>query len=228
LGDTNSNLALQWYMHVRVIDMNNKIVAGANVEVKDISDMVVSSGITDAEGYLRWIISTEYVQNDTNGDGDGEDPGEKIFFTPHNVTASKDGYAGYADPEPKMNESKEIVVKLPVAYTTYTITKDPLQGNVTVDGLQYPTPAVFSWHDGDTHTISVDSPESGGTNIQYTFNYWDDLGAQSHVVNVGSVDTIITAFYFTQYKPIVTLLGTDSIHTVTAHFTQEGLPMNPP
>jgi parallel beta-helix repeat protein len=227
-GNIVSNFTVNWYMHVKVEDLNNKPVAGAAVEVRDNNGMLVGAGTSDAEGYLKWIVSKEYFQNDTNNDGDGEDPGEKIFFTPHNVTVSKDGYVAYANPEPNMTESKEVIVRLPVAYTNYTITKSPLQGNVTVDGAQYPVPAKFSWLSGDTHTISVDSPESCGTDCHYVYDYWDDSGTQTHDVTVGSIDTVITAHYNTQYRPTITLLGTDSINTVAAHYTQSGSPVSNP
>jgi parallel beta-helix repeat protein len=226
--DKESNLTIQWFMHVRVLDLIDDPIVGADVEVKDINDNIIYNGTTDMNGYAKWIVSTEYSQNDTNDDNDGEDPGEKMIFTPHNVSVSKDGYTVYADPEPFMNRSKEIILKLPVTYTTYTITKAPLQGNMTVDGFTYPAPAAFSWLNGDTHTISADSPETGGSNIRYIFDYWDDLGAQTHVVTVGTLDTAITAYYYTQYKPTVTLLGTDSIHNVTAYYTQDGTPINFP
>jgi parallel beta-helix repeat protein len=200
-GDQLSNLTVKWYMHVKVIDLNGKIVPGVTIEVKDINDVIIASGMTDANGYLRWLESGEYIQNDTNGDGDGNDPGEKIFLTPHNVTA----------------------VRLPGAYITYTISKVPLQGNVIVDSIQYPTPAVFNWLSGQIHTISVNSPESGGTDIQYSFDYWDDFGSQTHDITVSGVDTEITAYYYTQYKPTVTLHGLDSMHNVTAYYTKNGV-----
>jgi len=226
--DTVSNLTTQWFMHVKVVDLNDKPVIGANVEVKDTNDVVVGAGVTGSDGYLRWIVTEEYYQNDANGDTDGEDPGEKIFYTPHNVTAWKDGDIGWADPEPFMNESKVVIVRIPMAYTTYTITKYPLQGNVTVGGVQYPAPAIFNWLPGENHNVSVDSPEYQNSNIKYIFDYWDDSGAQTHDVIVGSIDKIITAYYKTQYKPNITLMGTDASHTVTAYHTKDGIAESDP
>jgi len=221
--DTVSNLTTQWYMHVKVVDLNDKPVIGANVEVKDVYGAVSGAGVTGSDGHLRWIVAKEYYQNDTNGDTDGEDPGEKIFYTPHNVTAWKDGAMGWADSEPFMNESKVVIVRIPMAYTTYTITKEPLQGNVTVDSIEYTAPAIFNWLPGESHNVSVDSPEYQGSNIKYIFDYWDDGGTQMHDVFVGSVDKVITAYYKTQYKPNITLMGTDAAHTVTAYHTKNGI-----
>ena len=226
--DLISNLTVKWFAHVKVIDINNKPVTGADVEVRDLNDDPVFSGATSPDGYARWIVSTEYYQNDTNGDNDGEDPGEKVFYTPHNITVSRDGCVAYADPEPFMDQSREIIVKLQCAYTTYTVTKSPVQGNVTIDGVDCPAPAILGLQQGSTHTISVNSPENQGPDSRFIFDYWDDGGAQTHDIIVGIADTVITAFYRTQYRPTITLIGLDPTHTVTVYHTRDGLPDNDP
>ncbi len=225
---SNSNLTVKWFAHVKVIDINDKTVAGADVEVKDVNGDPVFRGATSPDGYASWIVSTEYYQNDTNHDGDGEDPGEKTFYTPHNVTVSRDGCVVYADPEPYMDQSREIVVKLQCAYATYTITKSPVQGNVTIDGIDYRAPAILGFLQGSTHNISVNSPELQGTDTRYIFDYWDDGGAQTHDILVGTTDEVITAFYRAQYRPTITLIGLDPTHTVTVYHTKDGLPDNDP
>jgi parallel beta-helix repeat protein len=108
--DTESNLTVQWYMSIKTISSLGNPVIGANVTVKNINHDPIANRITGIDSWARWIVCTEYVQIDTNNDHDGEDPGEKIFFTPHNVTASKYGYMGYADPN--MNISKIVVIVL--------------------------------------------------------------------------------------------------------------------
>ncbi|MCK4443644.1 MAG: right-handed parallel beta-helix repeat-containing protein, partial [Thermoplasmata archaeon] len=221
---SNSNLTIKWFAHVKVIDINDKPVAGADVEVRDVKDDLVFSGGTSPDGYVRWIVSTEYYQNDTNSDGDGEDPGEKLFHTPHNITVSRDGCVVYANPEPYMDQSREIVVKLQCAFSTYTITKSPVQGNVTIDGVEYRAPAIVGLQQGSTHTISVNSPENQGPDTLHIFEYWDDGGAQSHDIMVGTTDEVITAFYRTQYRPTITLIGLDLTHTVTVYHWKDGFP----
>jgi hypothetical protein len=221
-NDTGSNLIVKWYMAIKTKYENDMIAPNTTIVIKDSDNAVIHNKTTDVNGSLKWLIVTEYTQRDMNNDHDGKDPGEKIFFTPHNVTATKSGNIAYANPEPNMNESKEVVIRLPVVYTTYTISKIPLQGNVTVDGIQYPAPAVFSWLIGDTHTISVDSPESCGTNCRYVYDYWDDLGTQNHDVIVGLADTVITAYYYSQYKSTIITKGLSSENPATVNFTQFG------
>ncbi|MHA2065506.1 MAG: hypothetical protein ACXABY_14120, partial [Candidatus Thorarchaeota archaeon] len=110
----------------------------------------------------------------------------------------------------------------------YTITKSPLQGYVIVDGAQYTAPVVFNWAPGEVHNISINSPEFQGSDTRYIFDYWDDGGAQTHDISVGITDTVITAFYRTQHRPTITLIGLDPAHTVTVHHTKDGLPENDP
>lgn len=110
--DTLSNLTVQWYMDVYVNNPDEAPLPGATVYVNDTSGGPVlgSPFTTDNNGFVRWIITMEYVQNDTNGLAPG---GENvIFYTPHNVTAIKDLNIGYAYPEPTMNASKQVNITL--------------------------------------------------------------------------------------------------------------------
>lgn len=91
-------------MYVR--DVYNNPISNAHVVVKNKTDAVVFDGYTDANGYVKWINVTEYVENRTR----------KIFHTPHNITVSKDGYKeGYIDVE--VNESRYVSVCLEPLYT---------------------------------------------------------------------------------------------------------------
>lgn len=96
-------LTVQWFMHVKVVNYTNDPISGADVEVKDNSngtfDEIYTSGL---DGYVNFIIITEFWQNDV----------QKIYFTPHNVTATIGFSKGYAEPEPWMDSSKEVIVKV--------------------------------------------------------------------------------------------------------------------
>lgn len=108
--DLDSYLAVHWFMHVRVLNTSDSPVPGADVEVRDTLGEITRTGMTDEDGYLKWLVVQEYLQNDTNGDHDGADPGEKEMRTPHVVTASKDGVTGQA--VPLMNASRTITIVL--------------------------------------------------------------------------------------------------------------------
>ena len=116
---TGSNLTVEWFMHVKVVDLVGTPVPGALVEIEDINGVSVKSGQTDNRGLFKWNVAKEYFQEDLNGNGNGEDPGEKTYYTPHNVTASKDGVTGYAIPEPFMSISKTVVVVLNMTLPTF-------------------------------------------------------------------------------------------------------------
>jgi hypothetical protein len=46
--------------------------------------------VTDDMGELNWIIVTEFIESDKNGNHFGDDPGDKIYFTPVTVTMCRD------------------------------------------------------------------------------------------------------------------------------------------
>jgi uncharacterized repeat protein (TIGR02543 family) len=80
-----------------------------------------------------------------------------------------------------------------------TITTNPSGLAFTVDGTLYSSAQVFSWQVGSSHTISVTSPISGGTGIQYLFASWSDAGVQSHSYIVPGSNQTVTANFTTQY-----------------------------
>jgi len=104
----------------------------------------------------------------------------------------------------------------------YTITRSPEAGFVTVDGLPYAPRAVFDWYPGDTHTILVPATELFGPDSRYLLDAWDDGGAASHSVLVGTVNQTITAVFWVQHRPTVRLLGTSAIHDVVMRWTAAG------
>jgi hypothetical protein len=85
-------------------------------------------------------------------------------------------------------ESKEI-----------TITSSPVGATITIDGVDYTTPHIFTWGLGSGHNINAYSTFLGGGGIQYYFTDWSDGGAQSHQYIVTGPDTV-TATYNTQCK----------------------------
>jgi len=109
-----------------------------------------------------------------------------------------------------------------------TITRNPLMGNVTVDGFNYTAGTMFSWLSGEIHNIRVWDPDMVGGGSRWVFDEWDDGGAIAHDITIGRSDLTITANYSQQHQPIVNLLGLDSLHGVAAHFTSRGLPVDQP
>jgi|GEM_PF-2873318 len=83
-----------------------------------------------------------------------------------------------------------------------TITTSFGSGTVTVDGTNHSAPYTTEWSSGSTHTISVPSPQGGGSDVRYIFDRWSDGGAQSHQVSPTS-STTYTAYFRTQYRLLV-------------------------
>jgi len=116
-SDSLANMTVQHFMHTYVNDTNDISISNANIVIENVTNSTVFTGQTGMTGWRNWTIVTEYVQNDTNGDFDGEDPGEKVFHTPHNLTVTKAGYFdGYV--ESNMNDSQIVVITLDMPDTT--------------------------------------------------------------------------------------------------------------
>jgi hypothetical protein len=88
-----------------------------------------------------------------------------------------------------------------VTVTSYTAIGS---GFLTVDGVAYDTPHVFSWTAGSLHTLVASSPVScpGITGCQYVFVQWSDgTTATTHSYTTPSTGpAAVTAIYKTQYQ----------------------------
>jgi hypothetical protein len=87
--DTFSELLVKWFLNVRVVDLSYVPQSNADVWIRDnnngTNDLNISTGI---DGYVRWIVCTEYFQNSTG----------KVYFTPHNITVTKETAEAFAEP----------------------------------------------------------------------------------------------------------------------------------
>ncbi len=98
--DVLSVLEVQWYLHILVVNSTGS-VASADVTVSDNANGTWSQGyVTDAQGRVRWIVVTEYIRTLSDW----------VYYTPHNITASKGSEIGYA--EPFMDISQLVIVDI--------------------------------------------------------------------------------------------------------------------
>jgi hypothetical protein len=81
-----------------------------------------------------------------------------------------------------------------------TVTTNPSNLSITVDGVTSTAPQTFNWVVGSLHTIATSSPQNvvGGT--EQVFSTWSDGGAISHSVTAPSSSTTYTANFTTQYQ----------------------------
>jgi parallel beta-helix repeat protein len=102
----STTLTVQWYLHMSVESAYGLPISGASVNVTNITDDPIEGSpfITGDDGFVRWIVVTERIQNPTSN----------VVYTPHNVTVTVGDITGYADPEPVMDSSKVITVILDI------------------------------------------------------------------------------------------------------------------
>ena len=84
-----------------------------------------------------------------------------------------------------------------------TVTSNPVGKRVTVDGVDYESPAALIWEKGTPHTIGVPAPilETEGSRLR--FDHWSDGGEVTHVVTAPSAATTYTAFLTLQHHVTV-------------------------
>ena len=101
-----------------------------------------------------------------------------------------------------------------------TVTTSLLGAQFMVDGNTYSQTQTFLWVAGQTHQLSVATPQTYGSpaTSAYVFTGWSDNGAASHSVTVPMSATTITANFKLQYR-LTTVAGTGgSIAPVTGFF----------
>ncbi|UCG70820.1 MAG: right-handed parallel beta-helix repeat-containing protein [Thermoplasmata archaeon] len=99
--DPFSNLTVNWYLHVRVVDVSNNPVSNADVWVNDTHSNNTFYGQTPGDGWIRWLIVTEYIENQSDG---------KYYYTPHNVSAVEG--IRFGNEITSMALSKEVIIVL--------------------------------------------------------------------------------------------------------------------
>jgi hypothetical protein len=84
-----------------------------------------------------------------------------------------------------------------------TVTTNPPNARVIVDGVEYQSPAALIWEKGKQHTIACPEffPTTEGTRLR--FHHWSDKGAIEHVVTAPSSPATYTAFLTTQHQIVV-------------------------
>lgn len=123
-----STATVKWFLHILVETEQGAPVPGASVSVVDVLGTTLASGITAADGMIRWLVVNESYQIGLT----------KTLYTPHNITASGAGFGtGYADPV--MDLSKTVLVVLtdiqpPVAVANNDIVDEDITINLDSTG----------------------------------------------------------------------------------------------
>ncbi len=81
-----------------------------------------------------------------------------------------------------------------------TVTTNPGNLSITVDGNSYTAPQTFNWIVGSSHTIATTSPQNVSGGSEQVFTSWSDSGAISHSITAPSSATTYTASFTTEYQ----------------------------
>ena len=130
--------------------------------------------------------------------------GSATLASTFNGTAPNGTWALYAMASGSPTSATSIgswCVNITPATVPITITTSPANLLVSADGGTFTAaPLVENWAPGSSHTIATESPQSGGTGVQYVWSSWSDSGAISHSITVPSTATTYTATFNTQYQ----------------------------
>ncbi len=103
-----ANITVKWYLHVYVEDSNNMGIPSANVRIKDNENGTYDRNFTtDSNGYVRWIVLTEYVSENVSGKYTNT-----TYYTPYNISVNYSGLTFTNNPRNStINESKTEVFR---------------------------------------------------------------------------------------------------------------------
>ena len=97
-AENSGDIYVQWYLNVLVQDSSNSPIPDANVRIKDNENGTYDQNFTtNNDGYVRWIVLTEYWENSTTN----------ISYTPYNITVNYTGLTFNNNPrDTNMNTSR--------------------------------------------------------------------------------------------------------------------------
>jgi len=81
-----------------------------------------------------------------------------------------------------------------------TITTNPSNLQIKVDGQTHNAPQTFLWAPGSQHVIEAVTPLYVTASLRYVWNRWDHGGDYRHTYTVPANHTTLTAHYNPQYK----------------------------
>jgi hypothetical protein len=160
--DGLSTLEVRWYLHIIVVNGSGP-VDSADVVVSDNANGTWSEAfVTDSVGRVKWINVLEYIRN----------LGSWVYYTPHNITASKGSEIGYA--EPLMDISKFVLVDISPGVTPVA-PQPPVDLEISLVGSDL----QLSW--------GASGDDGGGENDVVSYEIYRSLTIGGTYVNVGSV-----------------------------------------
>ncbi|MFO7891341.1 MAG: T9SS type A sorting domain-containing protein [bacterium] len=81
-----------------------------------------------------------------------------------------------------------------------TVTTDPAGLNFIADDETYTAPHTFTWTEGSTHTLSVDSLIQPGEEVRYIFSEWSSGESRNFAYTVPSYNEIIIGNFMSEFR----------------------------
>ncbi len=199
--DLTSELWINWYMHVNVSFSTGLPASGVAVTVNDTYGNTIKIGTTGANGMLTDIECVEYRGNDTNGDHYDNAPGERIYYTPHNVTVEKDGMKEHADVT--MDATKVVNIIL-------VDNSAPSADSYAPTGVSAPLNSDISiqWNDSMNWTTVENSFEY--TDGITTWDSTDGAWVHDNMALTSTFTPTVTFDFDTQYWVDINITATDA------------------
>ncbi len=110
------------------------------------------------------------------------------------------GLTGSTNPQSLTMNAGKNVTALFTAWPEITLETSPSGLQIRIDGSYYRAPRVYSWQPGSVHTVSLNSPQAGGSATRYLYSNWSDGGDQDRQIITPSSSTTYTANFDTQFS----------------------------
>ncbi|MBI4594904.1 MAG: fibronectin type III domain-containing protein [Candidatus Tectomicrobia bacterium] len=101
-------------------------------------------------------------------------------------------YDSYGNESDYSNEVSGVATE-PTRTVVINVATSPLDLALIVDGVAVTSPQTFNWEVGSSHTLSVASPQSGDSGVNFIYSSWSDGGALSHQITIPDTTATYTA-----------------------------------
>ncbi len=155
ITDDQSNLTIDWFLHVIAETETGTRISDARVLAEDIFGTLIFDGRTDVTGQALWIRCHENTLNRT---------GILTNYNPHNVSARKGNSIGWALPQPIMDQSKEVTIVVDITLPELHDDNSQLAGT-TGEPFYFETDASDNFAVQTVHVNYRYTGYSGWTNL---------------------------------------------------------------
>jgi hypothetical protein len=174
-SDTLSEINVKWFLNIIVVDPSYVPQPNANVWIRDNNNGTFDLNFTTGlDGFARWVLCSEYYQNST----------DKVYFTPHNVTVTKDTVEKSVEPGIYFFTELTVILDIPNPY----LFLNPGWNFISLPSIQSITDiqSVLDSIDGKYDAVqwydTSDNSDKWKHNQINKISSWNDLGYLDHLL----------------------------------------------